>query len=177
MDLYQIFITHNPAWTPKEIVVFSILFIIVAVLSGILVHRQRIVFSQAVAGLLLWLFLGIVFGSTVFTRTPKSYHDYELELFWSWRAVFKGSRGMLKENLLNMALLFPAGILLPAVCRKKIRWCKGLIAGVFISAVIETSQLVFCRGLFEWDDMIHNGIGCMIGCIIGSCFVRKRRMK
>ena len=73
-----------------------------------------------------------------------------------------------------MVLLFPAGILLPAVCRKTIRWWKGLIAGVFISAVIETSQLVFCRGLFEWDNMIHNGIGCMTGCIIGNWFVRKK---
>ena len=34
-----------------------------------------------------------------------------------------------------------------------------------ISAVIEVSQLVFMRGLFEWDDMIHNRIGCMVGCI------------
>lgn len=81
MDLYQIFIAHNPAWIPQEIVVFSILFIIVATLSGILVRRQRIVFSQAVAGLLLFLFLGIVFGSTVFTRPPISYYDYELKLF------------------------------------------------------------------------------------------------
>ena len=32
-----------------------------------------------------------------------------------------------------------------------------------ISAVIETSQLVFMCGLFDWDDMIHNGLGCMVG--------------
>ena len=40
-----------------------------------------------------------------------------------------------------------------------------------ISAVIETSQLVFMRGLFEWDDMIHNGLGCMVGCLVvdGGC--------
>ena len=37
--------------------------------------------------------------------------------------------------------------------------------GVLISAVIETSQLIFMRGLFEWDDMIHNGLGCMVGCL------------
>lgn len=27
--------------------------------------------------------------------------------------------------------------------------------------MIEVSQLVFMRGLFEWDDMIHNRIGCI----------------
>lgn len=21
-------------------------------------------------------------------------------------------------------------------------------------------------GLFEWDDMIHNGLGCMVGCLV-----------
>ena len=25
----------------------------------------------------------------------------------------------------------------------------------------------FCmRGLFEWDDIIHNGLGCMVGCLV-----------
>ena len=33
--------------------------------------------------------------------------------------------------------------------------------GILISAVIEVSQLVFMRGLFEWDDMIHNRIDCI----------------
>ncbi len=28
-----------------------------------------------------------------------------------------------------------------------------------MSATIELSQLIFMRGLFEWDDMIHNGLG------------------
>lgn len=45
-----------------------------------------------------------------------------------------------------------------------------MLIGIVTSAMIETCQLVFYRGLFEWDDMIHNGIGCMIGCVImGIC--------
>lgn len=35
--------------------------------------------------------------------------------------------------------------------------------GLIASAVIEVLQLVLCRGLFEFDDMIHNGFGCMLG--------------
>ena len=45
---------------------------------------------------------------------------------------------------------------------------KGLLIGLTISGMIETCQLVFCRGLFEWDDIIHNGFGCMVGCILSS---------
>ena len=168
MDLYQIFITHNRAWTIREIVCFSILFFIVSVILFRMVGHRKIALSQAVAALLLLLFLGIVFASTVFTRNPTGVHRYELEVFWSWKAVYHGSREMLKENLLNMILLFPAGLLLPFVVHRKMPWWKGLLIGLTISGMIETCQLVFCRGLFEWDDMIHNGFGCMVGCIFSS---------
>lgn len=30
------------------------------------------------------------------------------------------------------------------------------------SFVIELLQLITCRGLFEFDDIIHNGVGCMM---------------
>ena len=52
------------------------------------------------------------------------------------------------------------------VAGHKIKWRTAFFIGILISAVIEVSQLVFMRGLFEWDDMIHNGLGCMIGCVI-----------
>lgn len=38
--------------------------------------------------------------------------------------------------------------------------------GLGISAVIELSQLILCRGWFEWDDMIHNMLGCVCGYLI-----------
>ena len=34
------------------------------------------------------IFLGIVFGSTVFTRT-STVRQYELIPFWSWKAIWK----------------------------------------------------------------------------------------
>lgn len=175
MDLYEIFITHNRTWTVREIMMFSVIFLVIVCFLIYLLRNQKIVLSQAVAVLVLFLFLAVIFGSTVFTRTPKSYYEYELELFWSWRLVLHGNSAMLKENLLNMLMLLPAGLLLPVVAGRKLCWWKGLLIGVLISAVIETSQLIFCRGLFEWDDMIHNGIGCMTGCIITSWFIKKRK--
>ena len=51
---------------------------------------------------------------------------------------------------------------------------RTLLFGVLVSAVIETSQLVFMRGLFEWDDMIHNGLGCMIGSMIINFFMKNK---
>ena len=82
----------------------------------------------------------------------------------------ENSQPLLKENLLNMILLFPMGLLLPVMCGKRLSWWKGFLSGAAVSAAIEICQLVFCRGLFEWDDMIHNGIGCMAGCLFGGIF-------
>ena len=161
LDLYQIIIKHNRTWTVHELIFFLISFIIIVMYICNLLSRKRIVLSQAVAGLLLFLFLGVVFGSTV----PGS-RQYKLELFWSWKRVLNGDSGLLKENLLNCILLVPMGLLLPIMMNHNIRWWKGMFIGIATSAVIETCQLVFCRGLFEWDDMIHNGVGCMIGCVV-----------
>lgn len=172
MDLYQIFITHNRAWTVRETIGFSILFIIASLIALYLLHSKKIIRSQAISGLILLLFLGIVFGSTVFTRIPTE-RQYKLELFWSWKAVFwYHSREMLKENLLNCILLFPMGLLLPLIFNYRLSWWKGLLAGLFVSGLIETSQLIFCRGLFEWDDMVHNSLGCMVGCMLMSVAIK-----
>lgn len=172
MDIYQILVTHNRAWSAREIVFVSVAFLVVLVFATSLYLSRKILLSQMIAGLLAFLFLAVVFASTVFTRTPSNERKYMLQLFWSWERVFVNhSREMLKENLLNCVLLFPLGVLLPVICHRRISWWKSYLCGFFISAIIETSQLVFYRGLFEWDDMTHNALGCMIRCLItGSLF-------
>ena len=42
------------------------------------------------------------------------------------------------------------------IANHKIKWYQALVIGILMSATIELSQLIFMRGLFEWDDMIHN---------------------
>lgn len=78
-----------------------------------------------------------------------------------------------KENILNCILLMPYGCLLPVALDKRINWKRGLVIGMGTSFVIELLQLITCRGLFEFDDIIHNGIGCMMGTVLGSwCWLR-----
>ncbi len=174
MKLYQIIMTHNRPWTAREIVAFLLIFLAAAIVSGILFKHNKLVLSQVIAVLTLLTFLSIVFASTVFTRTPSSEHTYELEFFWSWKQVFQGNKALFEENLLNIILLFPAGLLLPVIYRKTLSWQKGFFSGAFISFGIEFLQLVLARGLFEWDDIVHNGLGCMAGCIISSHFLKNK---
>ena len=66
LDLYQIFVTHNRKWTPFEIGCFLIIFLMAVVVCGYFQRKQNIVWQQSAAGLLLLLFLGVVFAFTVF---------------------------------------------------------------------------------------------------------------
>lgn len=175
MDLYQIFVTYNKIWTIREIVCFIILFFVVAIITMYFVRKGSLRWRQAIAGLFAFVFLAVVFGSTVFTRNPGQNRLYELELFWSWREVLYNQRwALLTENLLNCILLMPIGLLLPLIRNKRVNVLNGFVVGFLISAAIETCQLVLRRGLFEWDDMIHNAIGCMVGCLLMNLFWKKK---
>ena len=165
MDIYQIWTTYNKKWSKYEILAFSVILLLTVIIMAYCLWKKKLNIIQAGAVVAMVIFLGIVFGSTVFTRT-STVRQYELMPLWSWRAIIRyHDWGLLKEDLLNCILLLPAGALLPVITNHKVKWYQALLFGVLISAVIETSQLVFMRGLFEWDDMIHNGLGCMVGCV------------
>ena len=82
------------------------------------------------------------------------------------------NKDLLIENLLNFILFIPMGVLLPFTKDRKVRIPTAFLSGVVVSLAIESCQLIFMRGLFEWDDMLHNGVGCVIGCMIGNVVFR-----
>ena len=174
MKLWNIFLTHNRPWTLREAAVFGSLLVIISCMIWRMKRQGKISGSQALAGMLLAFFLTLVFASTVFTRVPAQ-RSYELVPFWSWQRVLAcADMDILQENLLNILLFVPIGILLPLVS-EKLRLRQVCLIGLGISFLIELCQLVLCRGLFEWDDMIHNTLGCGAGFWIMGWRRRSRR--
>ena len=114
-----------------------------------------------------YCFLIFILISTVLGRTPSE-RSVMLVPLWSYGEIMSGNISILKEVLLNYILLCPVGIMLPFVFNKRLNWKVGLVIGLIASSVIEVLQLITCRGLFEMDDIIHNSIGCMFGCVICS---------
>lgn len=53
----------------------------------------------------------------------------------------------------------------------------GYDGGLLLSATIEVTQLIFRLGLFEWDDMIHNTLGCVLGTFIIEKLINKKAAK
>ena len=94
--------------------------------------------------------------------------------FHSWKVVLrnglKRSTYQLAQILLNILLLSPVGLLMPAFVKRK--W-PVVLFGFCFSLLIETLQLVLRRGYFETDDLIHNTLGVAIAC---GCFAIGERI-
>ena len=134
--------------------------------------------SATFSFILFIIYLLHVYGSTVFSRLPSK-RICKLEVFWSWKEILNSMNTtypkyeLFLENILNVIMLLPLGIFLSLVYGKKIDWKIGLLIGISISFSIELLQLVLCRGLFEFDDIIHNSLGFLIGILISNRILRK----
>ena len=154
---------------------FGLFMVVELILLARLLHNKRIKMTQAVAVIAFTGFLGIVLASTVLTREVEV-RQYKLIPLWSWKEVIvHNDMKLLQEILLNSILLMPVGGLLPFMRGEKVKARSALMIGLGISAMIEVSQLIFRRGVFEWDDMIHNSLGCMIGCIVVNMWLSWRK--
>lgn len=176
VDFIQYIKNQHHAWSVRDITIFTVLLLLLFLLCYLLWIEDLLQLSQVAAIMVSFLYLGYVFSITVFTRTPSSVPKYNTELFWSWKDIIKFKDiELLIQNLLNCLLLLPTGLLLPFIMKRPISAITAACVGIIVSIGIEVSQLVGCLGLFEWDDVIHNALGCMIGAIIGSKLRKKFR--
>ena len=93
----------------------------------------------------------------------------ELVPFW-----FYSHPELRMEIILNYILFIPLGFLL-YLCfgERRKHGCVWIAkVGFLLSASIECIQLVFRIGLFEFDDMIGNTIGCLTVAVIGKMVKR-----
>lgn len=69
------------------------------------------------------------------------------------------------NGLLNMCFFIPVGVLVALIARKY-RIGKAMLVGLLMSAVIEFSQLLWKRGVFDVDDFFNGVIGALIGSLL-----------
>ena len=119
------------------------------------------------AVLLLLEYLFLLFSSTVIFRSYDEGQGHNFTPFWSYTAIQEGRTDLIIENLMNVVAFVPIGLLLVLGFRRMKLW-QVLMAGVGISVSIETLQLVFSRGFAELDDVFHNTLGCLMGCILAT---------
>ena len=117
------------------------------------------------SGLVLFEYLVLLVCSTLVFRPSNEIHRYSLEFLWSYAAIRNGETGLLKIIIMNVLMFVPIGVLLSLLFKNYKLWSIILI-GFCISISIELMQLLFKKGFAELDDIFHNTIGCIIGCVI-----------
>lgn len=124
----------------------------------------------------LSFYLAMVMGVTFLNREPMAQYQWNMQLFWSYEAVQKGSTASLLQILSNIAMFIPWGFLLPYIWKSMRTFSHLLLASVLFTLCIEVMQFITKRGLFELDDLLHNTIGGIVGYLIyvGWNIMKKR---
>lgn len=100
---------------------------------------------------------------TIASRYETERYRYNFLPFWSYKALIRGEGVNIWRCIyLNVLLFMPLGVLLWFSLNDR-SWWKALIFSFTLSMGIEIMQLVFRRGLCEFDDIFHNTLGCMLG--------------
>ena len=76
------------------------------------------------------------------------------------------------ENIMNIVMFVPIGLLV-GVLFSEYNWKRILLIGTCISIGIEILQFIFSKGFSEFDDVMHNALGCMVGFLIVCCFSKR----
>lgn len=118
---------------------------------------------RKIIGLILAEYVFVIYCSTVIFRTAADGNGHEFRPFWSYEAIQNGRTELLAENVMNMVVFAPIGVLLGSLFKGKSAWLIILAIGIFISGSIEALQYGLKCGLAETDDVMHNTIGCLIG--------------
>lgn len=112
------------------------------------------------------IFLAIIICSTLL-RTPGTFHQVNLVPLWSWYQGLILSNDEIRWQIyFNILLFMPFGFFL--YLSKASPLSRITLRGFLLSLSIEVCQYVFYLGLFEWDDMLHNSLGCLMGAACGK---------
>lgn len=145
-----------------------LLFLVVLWLSkrGYLKERKG-VWQNVVCRGLLAVSAACIFATTLFGRETDGKMNFELHLFWSYEKAFTEQDVSMGTQILNNILLYiPFGCTVPANIKYMDATKKVVLLSVVLSASIELFQGITGIGLYEWDDIIGNTLGGLIGAVV-----------
>ena len=178
--------------------------LLLPVLSKLILNKDRLLRGVKLA--LLIFYILVILYQTLLFRTTSYHATYKLSLFWSYRKAFAFNTGspffgisitsgsLLVQIIFNILLYVPFGYLLlfafprlgkpnrypsrPRVVSAlaSFPWMVVLI-GAALSAATEFIQLFFRLGLFEFDDIFNNTLGCFLGVVMFQVLVRPKLRK
>lgn len=150
--------------------VYEVLLSIFLIGSIVLLALYGMTAARHISRLFFGEYLFFIYGLTVIFRKTRPKVSHFLTPLWSYKRLFQGGNPLLlDEIIMNVVLFIPVGVLLGSQFTKdtkKRHWLVVFLVGMGLSLGIEVLQLVFKKGSFEIDDIIHNTLGCMIGFLL-----------
>ena len=113
---------------------------------------------------MFFCYLVMVLGVTLLGRFNDQTELFRLAPFYTYIEAWNQFKDADWRNIiLNIFMLVPFGFLLPYIAKpfKKVGWTT--LAGFLFTLLIEATQLILKRGIFETDDLINNTLGVIIG--------------
>ncbi len=155
----------------RQAVPFALIGLVAGVAILVLLNRKRhregtrFPKGQTAALLLLLCYLGGLAAITFMNRTGNGMRmGVQIRPFLAFWEAWNGFALQVWLNpLLNIAMFFPFGILLPLAVKPFRRWYWMLAAGAGTSLVIEVLQYILCCGQADVDDLLCNTLGAMLG--------------
>ena len=152
-------------------ILFALVFLIV---SLFLYRFRRNKIKKDVSRLFLFEYCLLIFASTVFYRPLKDGVNYDLRPLWSYQSIYYGNYMLIYENLFNFLAFTPIGFALFFSFNVR-NLLISVFGGLLFSLLIESFQIFFRRGFAEFDDIIHNTLGCIIGYLIAVSLCRIKK--
>ena len=140
--------------------------------AGFLLCFLAVFLPKPLKIIFMLLYIAFIVNMTLLFRESGESHGV-FEFFWSYRQFFS-NRYYATEILQNIWLFVPFGAVMYSVSKNRIL----ILAPFVLSLIIELIQLVFGLGAFEFDDIISNTIGGLLGFLIAyllSGLFRKKK--
>ena len=115
-------------------------------------------------------FVAVVIYATIGNRSCSNDLAHAFTLFHSYQeAQVTGNIEIYRSNFMNVVLFYPAGLLAASLLPCKWPgWCRCLLVVLVLTAMsagIEFLQYRYALGRCEIDDVIHNSLGALLGCM------------
>ncbi|MFR5876120.1 MAG: VanZ family protein [Eubacterium sp.] len=143
------------------LIVFIILYFLVY--KRLLHGDKKVTIKHILLFSISFIYIFILIGATFFNR-ETSFAEGIQPLFSSYRLAWHSWSAQAWRNIiLNILLFTPLGFLLPLWNKKLNKIYIVLPCGIVLTILIELAQYILKIGIFEFDDILNNTFGVLIG--------------
>lgn len=144
--------------------------VVLSIVTLLILNKERWTIEEKIGRIVIWSYLYLIFLFTFLSRSTNPGYKYKLLPFWSYQYIATThDLNIVLEVMVNSLMFVPMGILVPWTYRNYLHEDQRkelkiiILFGLIVSVSVECIQLLTRTGYFEWDDIVHNMIGLIVG--------------